>query len=147
MSNDWTCRFWIRGFRFQSASTPDSTLTGDHLPLQTLRLAAGGGLTYALATPIQNQGCEAARRLTLAECEPDELNTLLLLLCTLATTSLIHVTVTLLFWCFPLRRDRKCVTFPAESATLKVSEELECEAIWQRDDCSSVYCFLLVIMV
>lgn len=73
-----------------------------------------GDLTYALATPIQNQGCEAARRLTSAECEPDELNTLSLLLCTLATTSLIHATVTLLFWCFPLRRDRKCVTSPAE---------------------------------
>lgn len=107
----------------------------------------GGDLTYPLASEIQNQGCEAARRLTLAEREPDELNTLSLLLCTLATTSLIHATVTLLFWCFPLRRDRKCVTFPAESATLKVSEELEYEAIWQRDDCSSAYCFLHVIIV
>lgn len=106
-----------------------------------------GDLMYPLASEIQNQGCEAAHRLTSAACEPDELNTLSQLLCTLATTSLIHATVTLLFWCFPLRRDRKCVTFPAESATLKVSEELEYEAIWPRDDCSSVYCFPHVIIV
>lgn len=77
--------------------TPDSTLTRDHQLLQTLRLAARGDLTYILASEIQNQGCEAASRFTSAECEPDELNTLSQLLCTLATTSLIHATVTLLF--------------------------------------------------